>query len=99
MASLVYLADAKRHLRIVGEDQNTDVAMKVSQATTIVMNYLGDAGNDSWTPATVPGPIQAATLMLLAHLYENRGDDMKTDEWLWNALHRYLLRYRTPALA
>lgn len=52
-----------------------------------------------WTNGTVPGPVQSATLLMLGHLYEQRGDDMKTDSDLWEAIGRLLCRLRDPALA
>lgn len=59
----------------------------------------GAVGNPAWTAATVPGAVQAATLLALSHLYENRGDNMTTDVDLWEALTRLLCRHRDPALA
>lgn len=53
----------------------------------------------AWTDATVPGRVQAATLMVLTHLYQHRGDDPETDEQLWNAVGRLLVRDRDPAVA
>jgi hypothetical protein len=52
-----------------------------------------------WTELTVPGPVQAAALLMLTHLFENRGDDQKTDEDLWKAVERLTIRYRDMALA
>lgn len=95
---LVTLADAKLHLH-AGDERNADVALKVSQASEIVISYIGTTAAATWTTATAPAPVQAATLILLGHLYENRGDDMKTDEILWNALSRYLCRSRDPVFA
>lgn len=53
----------------------------------------------AWTQGTVPGAVQAATLLALSHLYENRGEAMRADADLWEALGRLLCRYRDPALA
>jgi len=59
----------------------------------------GSVGTPSWTDATVPAHIQAATLLVLTHLYERRGDDMSSDDVLWQAVGRLLMRSRDPALA
>jgi hypothetical protein len=60
----------------------------------------GTVGSPAWTEVTAPAHVQAATLVMLAHLYEHRGDDMeKTDEALWEAMGRLLVRSRDPALA
>jgi hypothetical protein len=52
-----------------------------------------------WDDSTAPGPVQAATLLMLTHLYEHRGDDQKSDTDLWFAIERLLMRSRDPAFA
>lgn len=52
-----------------------------------------------WTDLTVPSPVQAAALVLLTHLYENRGQDQMADEKVWQAINNLLISYRDPALA
>lgn len=52
-----------------------------------------------WTDLTVPFQVQASVLLMLTHLYEQRGDDMTTDANLWLAIERLLMRSRDPALA
>jgi hypothetical protein len=100
MAALLTLADAKRHLRVDTEDENADILVKVDQASAIVIDYLKSQADATWTAATVPGHVQAATLIMLAHLYEHRGDDpMDTDEKVWLAVGRLLMRSRDPAMA
>jgi hypothetical protein len=59
----------------------------------------GTVGSPAWTTATVPGPVRSAVLLMLTHLFEHRGEDMVTDEDLWKALERLLMRFRDPALA
>lgn len=60
---------------------------------------LGTVGAATWTETTTPFHVQAATLLVLTHLFEKRGDDMTTDEALWDAIGRILVRSRDPALA
>jgi hypothetical protein len=59
----------------------------------------GTIGTVSWTDLTAPGPVQAAALLVLTHLYEHRGDDLTTDAQLWEAVGRLTVRFRDPACA
>lgn len=71
------------------------VAVTVGQSSA-----AGTVSSATWTDADVPGPVQSAVLLMLAHLYEHRGDDMEAyDEALWTAIGRLLMRQRDPALA
>ena len=80
---------------VTGADTFTiPVNVTVGQTTE-----AGTVGGPSWTELTVPFHIQAATLLVLTHLYEKRGDDMGTDQLLWDAVGRLLVRSRDPALA
>lgn len=80
MIDLVSLAKAKLQLRIEGTERDADIAMKIAQASAIVMQYYKKtAVPDEWygvssSPATitVPADIEAATLLVLGELYENR---------------------------
>lgn len=171
MARLVSLATAKRHLRVDHDASNTDIDLKVIQASDIVLDYLksrvhrvatitsssvasptvittdeahgyvngelvviadhedslpalygpyvvsavteftftvpvavtvagsGGTGTVEWTEATVPRQVQAAVLLMLTRLYEQRGDDEKADADCWAAIERLLMRSRDPALA
>ena len=67
----------------------------------VAVTTAGTGGTVSlqWTAETVPGQVQAAVLLVLTHLYEKRGDDMQSDEVLWQALGRLLWRSRDPAFA
>lgn len=59
----------------------------------------GTVGTPVWTETTAPGHMKAATLLVLTHLHEKRGDDMASDTGLWDAVGRLLMRSRDPALA
>lgn len=67
----------------------------------VAVTTAGTGGTSSvvWTEDTVPGNVQSAVLLMLSHLYEHRGDDQKTDEALWQAIERLLMRSRDPAFA
>jgi len=104
MADLVTLAVAKQHLRIVDDDHDADVQQKLTAASAIIVKYLKAQADPTWTDATVPAPVQHAVLLMLAHLYENRGDDeafgmSSRSGALWDAINRLLIGWRDPALA
>lgn len=82
----------------------TWVATVVTSTTFTVPRSVSDAGAGGtaavlWTDATAPFPVKAATKLYLTHLYEKRGDDPETDEQLWMAIGRVLVRSRDAALA
>lgn len=102
-AVLVTLTQAKAHLRITLpalDPGDVDLQLKLDQAEAIILNYLGTGADAAWvSPATVPGVVSAAILLMLAHLFEHRGDDQDADAELWQAIDRLLVRYRVSAIA
>jgi len=87
---LVTLAAARLHVKVVDENQNADVLMKLEQAEAMILDYLARSTDATWTatmatwgtevgsPAVVipaPAVVQAAILEQLAELYAYRGDD------------------------
>lgn len=111
MASLVTIDQAKRHLRIYHSDEDVDVGEKVSQSSDIIIDYIkrpdhgwSDATNgDPPTPSNAPSLIQAAVLLQLGYLWENRGDGeaefVQADGYLPRAITSILHRFRDPAYA
>jgi hypothetical protein len=99
MPQFVSIGQAKDHLGVTLEDSDPDLHLKITQASAIILDYLKSRGDAAWTEDNAPGPVQAATLLMLGHLYEHRGDDMKTDADLWEAIRRLLERSRDPAFA
>jgi hypothetical protein len=107
--ALVTLNAAKIHLHIplTTTDRDTDVQAIADRAGAIILDYLKSRAVAEWTVETplpvggiaVPGPVAAATLLMVGHLDEHRGDDMKADADLWLAIERLLVRFRDPALA
>jgi hypothetical protein len=99
--ALITLEQAKAHLRVVSVDEDDDIDRKIEQAGAIVLDYLKGQAVSGWNDGsvTVPRVVEAATLVMLTHLYENRGDDMTADEDAWKAVERLLMRFRDPALA
>lgn len=105
-APLVTMTDAKAHLRIPVDDvgHDADVTLKLAQATDVILDYLTASADPAWTVATVPLPVQAAILIMLTHLYEDRGDrakdtDADADDTVWKSIDRYLARFRDPSWA
>jgi hypothetical protein len=107
--TLVPLHVAAQHLRVTAPDQWDDVEDKLLQAQAIVLDRCNASARvrlltETWTPETVPGAVQAAILVLLAHLYEHRGDSTgdaatgRSDVHLWAAVDGYLVRYRDPVV-
>src|SRR5262245_3336023 len=94
-APLVTLDEAKRHLyQEWTTDNDVDITAKLQQASAIIRDYLKTRNDESWTDTTVPLPVKAAVLVMLAHLWEDRGDDSSRDEDVWNAVHRLVERFR-----
>jgi hypothetical protein len=102
-AVLVTLATAKLHLRITTaalDPGDVDLQLKLDQAEAIILRYLKGQADPLWvSPATAPGNVTAAILLLLSSLYEHRGDDETLNEQTWTAIERLLVGIRDPALA
>lgn len=77
------------------------VINSTSFSIPVTTTVAGEGGTATvaWTFATAPGQVKASVLLMLTHLYERRGDDMKTDEDVWQAIARLLMRSRDPAFA
>jgi len=101
---LVTLDAAKVHLNITDTDHDVDVQQKTTAASATIRDYLKNSNDPTWTPTTVPPWIASAVLLLLAHLYEHRGDEFGTgaqdnDDRVWDAIANLCRRSRDPALA
>ena len=101
-AVLVTLTQAKDHLRITTpalDPGDVDLQLKLDQAEAIILDYLQPVDALWVSPETVPLVVTAAILLMLARLYEHRGDAEKEDADLWLAIDRLLVRYRHSAIA
>ena len=102
MTALVTMAQAKSHLRVDHSDDDTDIALKADQATAIVIDYIKQPEH-GWDETTVPLHIQAAILIMLSKLYDDRKagetDNETATGWLPKAVTSLLHRSRDPAIA
>lgn len=99
--TLASLADAQLQLHVTDPARVTEITLLLEQASAIVFDYIGARADPTWDEDSAPLVVQAATLRMLTHLWEHRGDDAadKTDEKLWEALSLLLMRTRDPAIA
>lgn len=96
---LLTLDDAKVHLRITDDLHDADVQAKLTEAQDAIIDYLGEQVDPLWTDTTVPPRVLSAIKIYLAHLYENRGEIMSSnDTAVWDAIRRLLARSRMQAL-
>jgi hypothetical protein len=102
---LVDQPTAASHLRLalpLSTEAAADLTAKIQQASDVMRDYLKSGNDPTWTTATAPPLVQAATLLYLTNLWEHRGDDgapNDSDAACWMAVKRLLLRQRDPALA
>src|SRR5678815_5843974 len=108
-AVLVTVAQAKQQLGIpIADVADTDrdalIQRALDDAEGLVLGRCNAAVywraiTATWTAATVPAGVRVAILVLLTHLYEHRGDDMKLDDVLWAAIDRLIALHKDPVLA
>src|SRR4029077_3116705 len=106
-AVLVSLLQAKAQLRITTaalDPGDTEIQLKLDQAEAGILDRCNSTAwwraiTPTWTALTVPLTVQAAILLLLTHLYEHRGDDMKPDAEVWAAIDRLIGLHKDPVLA
>lgn len=80
-------------------DANNFTFSIYSDPETPATGYIGIITSFGWTDVTVPEDVRHAVLLLVTHLYENRGDDLSMGEAVWAGIERLLSSYRTPTLA
>ncbi len=104
--ALIAFADAKQHLRIPSDetDHDGDIALKLAQAEALVLDRCNSTAywraiTATWTDVTVPPAVTAAICLVLAHLYENRGDNMEMDADFWAAIDRVINLHKDPVIA
>ena len=99
--TLETLDNAKLHLGITDSAHDAAVTLMLEHASALIFEYVGARADPEWTEETAPDVVQAATLKMLGHLYEHRGDDASDehDAKIWEAISLLLMRTRDPALA
>lgn len=93
MLALVTLEEAKAHLRILSDDEDPDIQLKVEAASDILLDYI-KRPDAVWTESDAPPLVKAATLLMVRTLYDDPAADPLND-----AIIRILHRYRDPACA
>jgi len=102
MASFVPLAVAKAHLYITDPASDADVTVKLRHASAIVAGKCDTYADPLWDETTAPDAVQAATLLMLAFLWEHRGDDLAPDPHgaaVWNTITMLLKQWAAPTVA
>lgn len=109
-ATLVTFAEAKYQLGIpltdvADADREALIQLKLDDAEGLIVQRCSATAywaaiTPTWTPATVPAGVRQAILVLLAHLYEHRGDDdMTIDAALWAAIDHLIGLNKDPVIA
>jgi hypothetical protein len=112
MTDLVTMAQARDHLRNYYDAEENDIAIKITQASAIVLDYIKAPVPTQWDVVAdnVPPVIQAAVLLTVGWLYEDRSGGLNPDAtrapiqqdalgYLPPSITDILHRYRDPALA
>lgn len=105
MIDLIDMDEAKLQLHITDDLHDDDIALKITQASAICMNYLKlSAPLTAWEIADtspieydVPADIKFATLLMLSEMYENR--EASVANIISPAVEALLIRHRDPAMA
>lgn len=90
-----------------GDDADTsrldDINLKITQATDIVLDYIGANADEYWDVDTVPGRVSAAIILVIGSLYDDsaKGELLKglAGNDLTNPVVGLLYRLRDPTLA
>lgn len=97
--ALITKEQAKNHLLIDYDDRDADLELKMEQATEIVIDYIKKPDH-GWTEETVPKTVQAAILLVLTALFDDRDGSGEGDYIaLSGPVARLLARHRDPAIA
>jgi hypothetical protein len=86
--ALVTVEVARKHLKLraTAEDTDSDLVLKIEQASAIILAFIARPNDTDWTAeveswgtgspvVAVPAVVQTATLMQVADLYVHRGDE------------------------
>lgn len=87
---MITLDQARHHLRIDGTGDDAEIQAKLTMATALIADYVGDASYSLDVE-------NAAVLLVLGELWMNR--ESSTADVLSSAVRALLERARTPAFA
>ena len=94
----VDLDTAKLHLHVTDPARDNEVQIYLTQAAALITQYVG-----AQAATANPDVVDAATLKMLGHLYEHRGDDSASvfgpDAKVWEGISVLLMRTRDPAVS
>ena len=97
--ALISLEEAKRHLRILDDEDDIEVGEAIAAASDMVVDYL-KRSDTGWDEEGTPPLVKAATKLILAGIWADREGTGDGDYFASNgAVARILARYRDPALA
>lgn len=110
MTELITIGEANDHLRLdlvgdgsspedfSGDPRYVELVIKIAAATEAVLDYVSsylDRESPGWDVNTSPATVRAATLLVLAWMWEHRGDDdAPADGYLTAPVKALLHRYR-----
>lgn len=102
MIDIIDLQEAKDHVRIVTSQFDSDISLKILQASAIMLNYLkidldGSPLEFPWSGDDVPWDVKAATMLVFGDLWKNRESDVASP--LSQAVKDLVRRWRDPAMA
>lgn len=92
---MLTLQQTKDHLRVDHDDEDIAITAMIDAATAAAADYL-NMPLDQMT-ATVPSPIKAAALLMVADLYENREGQSDRQLYRNTTYERLLNPYRAMA--
>ena len=93
---MLTLTETKLHLRVDQADEDSLIQSMMNAATAATADYL-NMPLEQMT-STVPSPIKAAALLMVAGLYTNREDQSDRQLYRNDTYHRLLNPYRAMAL-
>lgn len=104
---LVTLLMAKRHLAVEHDADDRAIYEKVLQASTLIADYVkADPLEEGWLdelgePIAVPPAVEAAVLLALGALYENRDGStgLNVPQPMSQAVKDLLVGQRDPSMA